>query len=126
MKKYIFRYCFIIAIIIALYLFRKSQPTILIAEFNDYIDKGIIDGQLGAYFILTASACFSLILSIATVITTIPKDNKVKFKYLIATAIILTLFFILPMFRLNYFGGIDNDSGEKYISMFAYIQSIFN
>ena len=39
MKKYIFRYCFIIGIIVILYLLKNNQPTLLIGEFDDYIDK---------------------------------------------------------------------------------------
>ena len=48
MKKYIFRYCFIIGIIVILYLLKNNQRTLLIGEFDDYIDKGIIDEYIGA------------------------------------------------------------------------------
>ena len=126
MKKYIFRYIFIIVIMIILYFLKNNQPTLLLSEFDDYLDKGIIDGLSGTYFLLVANMSFSIILSLVTATTTIAKENKVKFKYLIATAIILTLFFIFPIIKLNYFGGIEGGAGEKFISIFTYIQQLFN
>lgn len=126
MKKYIFRYIFIIVIMIVLYFLKNNQPTLLLSEFDDYLDKGIIDGLSGTYFLLVANMSFSIILSLVTATTTIAKENKVKFKYLIATAIILTLFFIFPIIKLNYFGGIEGGTGEKFISIFTYIQQLFN
>ena len=125
MKKYIFRYCFIIGIIVILYLLKNNQPTLLIGEFDDYIDKGIIDGYIGAYFLLIANVCFAVVLSFATITTTMQKSNIIKFKYLIASIIILSLFFVLPMVRLNYFGGIDGGNGVEYLSIFKYILYLF-
>ena len=125
MKKYILRYTFIIGIIIFLWLIKDFQPKMVLTEFDDFVDKGIIDGHAGTFFLLSANACFAFILSIATVVTTMKKDNKVKFKYLIATAIILTLIFIFPIVKFNYFGGIDGGVGEDFLSMFSYLQRLF-
>ena len=111
---------------IVLYFLKNNQPTLLLSEFDDYLDKGIIDGFSGTYFLLVANMSFSIILSLATATTTMAKENKIKFKYLIATAIILTLFFIFPIIKLNYFGGIEGGTGEKFISIFTYIQQLFN
>lgn len=125
MKKYIFRYCFIIGIIVVLYLIKDKQPTLLLSEYDDYLDKGIVDGFTGTYFLLLANACFSMILCIATATTTMIKANKVKFKYVISSAIIITLIFIFPMVKNNSFGGEANISQEEYISMFTYVQRLF-
>ena len=126
MKKYIFRYVFIVVLMIILFFIKDMQPKLLLNEFDEFLDKGIVDGLEGSYFLLTANACFAVILSLATVTTTIAKENKVKFKYLIATAILFTLFFIFPIVKLNYFGGIAGGVGEDFISLFTYIQQLFN
>lgn len=125
MKKYIFKYAFIIGLLIFLFLLKDNQPTFYLGEFNDYLETGIIDGFYGTYQVLLANTCFSIILGIATVTTTVPKDNKVKFKYLIAIAIILAIFFLLPFIKQTYMGGIANSSGVEYYSVFEYIMHIF-
>lgn len=125
MKKYIFRYVFIIVLIIILFLTKESQPKLIIGEFNDYLETGITEGFYGTYQVLVTNICFGLILSIATVSTTMSKENKVKFKYLIATGIILVMFFFLPFMKQTYFGGTNYAKSEKYYSGFSYITHIF-
>lgn len=104
---------------------KNIQPTLIIGEFNDYLETGIVDVFSGTLQVLIANVCFGLILSIATVSTTITKENKIKLKYLIATSIILLMFFFLPFMKQTYFGGENYTKTEIYYSGFSYIMHLF-
>lgn len=110
---------------VILLITKSIQPTLIIGEFNDYLETGIIDVFSGTLQVLIANVCFGLILSIATVSTTITKENKIKFKYLIATSIILLMFFFLPFMKQTYFGGESYTKTEIYYSGFSYIMHLF-
>lgn len=125
MKKYIWRYIFIGILIIILFLTRDIQPKIFIGELSDYIDGGLSNSLNGNYQVLLVNTCFVFILSIATILTTISKQNKVKHKYIIATILFIALFCILPFIKQTYFGGINESAGEQFFSIISYIIHIF-
>lgn len=125
MKKYIFRYIFIVILIIILLLLTDVQPKIYIGEFNDYLQTGNTEGLYGTYYLFLANTCFAIIISIAVVATTISKQNKVKFKYLIASAILLSLFFLLPFMSHLTIDTVNSGFKEEHFSIFSYIMHIF-
>ena len=120
MKKYKIHYIIIYIIVLILAIAKGFDVNISIINYNDYA-KGISNGYQGTIYISIINLIIVLAIWIYSLIITLKKNNKTKYKWLIFIGIILLSLFI-PTGLHSYSSGLSFD--RKYVPTIELIKLI--
>lgn len=113
MKKYKKIYIITYLLLILLIITRGSKIGI---QWSDYIDHGIVDGFSGGSRLLVVNILIIIAIFASSLIITLKKNNRLKYKWLIFTSIVILLLFV-PTFIVYRSGGIAGISMQEYTNI---------
>ena len=116
MKKYKIIYVIIYLLLLILVFTKGINIGIEVNSYNDYYDKGIIDGFSGSSILLIYNLLIIITIFIISLITTFVKSNRIKYKNLIFIGILILLLFI-PVSIEHRSGGIAGINEERYTNI---------
>ena len=124
MKKYKIYYI-VVTILTLIIIITKGFPcNLMMYSYND-VDTGIIDGYMGDVSLSTFNIVFASFFLLLTIIITISKKNKLKFKWLFM-CIIIGLIFLVRLGTDSYSGGITGILGDQGIYLWNIWKYISN
>lgn len=117
-SKIVFISTYVIAyiLIFALIITKGIKIEFIIRHFDDYLDKGIIDGFSGTISILIVNFLISICIFTISLIMTLKKENEIKFKKFFLVGIIILLLFV-PTYVKNTSGGFAGISNKSYYNI---------
>ncbi len=116
MKRYKKIYIITYLLLIFLIITRGSKIGIQWSSFDDYIDHGIVDGFSGGSRLLVVNILIIIAIFASSLIITLKKNNRLKYKWLIFTSIVILLLFV-PTFIVYRSGGIAGISMQEYTNI---------
>lgn len=116
MKKYKIIYVIIYLLLIILVFTKGINIGIKGNSYNDYYDKGIIDGFSGSSIFLVYNFFIIICIFVVSLIITIIKSNKVKYKSFILVGIVILLL-LIPTSIEHRSGGIVGINQERYTNI---------
>lgn len=116
MKKYKVIYVIIYLLLLILIFTKGINVGIEGNSYNDYYDKGIIDGFSGSSILLIYNLLIIITIFINSLIITLVKSNMIKYKSLIFIGILILLLFI-PVSIEYRSGGIAGINEERYVNI---------
>ncbi|MBO4855714.1 hypothetical protein J5500_04925 [Candidatus Saccharibacteria bacterium] len=119
-NDYIF-YAIIIAINLLVALLVDVLPKIIITHFDDYLDKGIVDGFHGSISLCVINAIVLFISMIVTAVHVNKRNNKTSLAIGIIVATLLIIF--LPVYYEERSGGIAGINTQSNCSLFICYQN---
>lgn len=125
MKKYKILYVIIYLLLLALVFTGGINIEIKEKSYDDYYDKGIIDGFAGSSVVYVYNFIIVIILFISSLIITLTKNNKIKYKNLIFVGILILLLFI-PVYMMHRSGGIAGINEKTYANILRIPIKIIN
>lgn len=115
MKKYKIIYVIIYLLLLILVFTKGINIGIKWNSYDDYRDKGIIDGFSGSSMFLIYNFIIVITVFLVSLIITIISSNKIKYKKWIFIGILILLLFI-PTYFEKRSGGVDGIIKEIYIN----------
>ena len=117
-SKIVFISTYVIAyiLIFALIITKGIKIEFIIRHFDDYLDKGIIDGFSGTISILIVNFLISICIFTISLIMTLKKENEIKFKKFFLVGIIILLLFV-PTYVKNISGGFAGINNKTYYNI---------
>ena len=116
MKKYKIIYVIIYLLLLVLIFTKGINIGIEGNSYNDYRDKGIIDGFSGSSIFLIYNFIIIITVFLVSLIITIVSSNKIKYKRWIFIGILFLLLFI-PTYIEHRSGGVAGINKKIYINI---------
>ena len=94
MKKIIYYiYAVLLILSILMIIIPGIGTGVVINEYDDYLDRGIIDGFAGETKICIINIIIEIIILVTNIVFTFNKKNNIKYKYLIFVALLVLISF---------------------------------
>ena len=116
MKKYKIIYIILYILLLILVFTKGINVGIEGNSYNDYNDKGIIDGFSGSSTIFIYNILIIITIFIVSLIVTIIRKNKCKYKNLIFIGIVILLL-LIPISVEHRSGGVAGINEEIYTNI---------
>ena len=116
MKKYKIIYVIIYLLLLVLVFTKGINIGIEVNSYDDYYDKGTVDGFSGSTEFLIYNFLIIIIAFVCSLIITIIKRNKIKYKSFLLIGIII-LVLLIPTFIVNRSGGFTGINEERYTNI---------
>ena len=114
-------YAIIVAVNLLVALLVNFLPKIILRHFDDYLDKGIVDGFQGSISLYTINAIVLFLSMVVTAIHINKRNNKISLIIGIVVAALLIIF--APVYYEERSGGIAGINTQSNCSLFICYQS---
>ena len=126
LRKYVFVYIILFAVLIIIFLTHGIPNGIIIHE-EDYRER-MYDGSIVTWTFLIYNAGIILACFIVSIITTSIKGNRIRFKWLIPVVMLIISIVFLPTVQIMSLGGFSGHDVYKgyYSSIGICLEQTFN